>query len=150
MTAALSLTLVVSAIDTTTVTHGRVGVIEDGGNSLSSARGDHGGGFVDGFGAVRVVERRDFFAGPARHAIRCGAAAGAIYRRARFAERQSDAAADAACCARDQSDATGKIGWLVSVWIFHGEPPSGPGNSKQTFTNVKLKVNGHSVILSAV
>jgi hypothetical protein len=38
----------------------RVGVIDGGGGALSAARGDHGGGFVDGFGSASVVERRDF------------------------------------------------------------------------------------------
>ena len=63
------------------------------------------GGFVDGFGAARVVERRDFFVGNAGDAIGGGAAAGAVDGGAGLAEGEGDAAAEAAGGAGDEGDA---------------------------------------------
>jgi hypothetical protein len=83
----------------------RVGVIDGDGDALAAAHYDHSGGFIDRFGAVRVIERRDFFAGRAGNAIRLGAAAGAINGGAGFAQGEGDAAADAAGGAGDEGDA---------------------------------------------
>ena len=104
-------------------------------DSLSAARAYHFRRLFDRLRAVFVIVGRQGFPcfrraaprGFQAHGLLCArAAACAVDRCARFAERQRGAASHAACCARHERDAALQIWRPVGrVLRGHGPPPEG-------------------------